>query len=93
MLIDDDLIVYSYCVFIPTSLRPTMLSHLHEAHQGISQFKIALVSLCTGLGTAKKLTEALRDQFVAQLSLMSSGLLVVPNLLPNLWQTSSKNGK
>ena len=35
--IDDDLIVYGCRLFIPCSLRPTILSRLHEAHQGISR--------------------------------------------------------
>ena len=35
--IDDDLIVYGCRLFIPSSLRPTILSRLHEAHQGISR--------------------------------------------------------
>ena len=34
--IDDDLIVYCCCLLIPTSLRATMLSRLHDAHQGIA---------------------------------------------------------
>ena len=35
--IDDDLIVYGCRLFIPHTLRATMLSRLHEAHQGISR--------------------------------------------------------
>ena len=35
--IDDDLIVYGCRLLIPTSLCPTMLSRLHEAHQGIAR--------------------------------------------------------
>ncbi len=35
--IDDDLITYGCHLFIPTSLRPTLLSRLHDAHQGISR--------------------------------------------------------
>ena len=35
--IDDDLIVYGCCLLIPTSLRATMLSRLHDAHQGIAR--------------------------------------------------------
>ena len=33
--IDDDLIVYGCRLYIPHSLRATMLSQLHEAHQSI----------------------------------------------------------
>ena len=39
LTIDDGLIVYGCRLFIPTSLRPTMLSRLHDAHQGISRSK------------------------------------------------------
>ena len=35
--VDDDLIVYGCRLFIPDSLRATMLSRLHDAHQGISR--------------------------------------------------------
>ena len=35
--INDDFIVYGCRLFIPTSLRPTILSRLHEAHQGIAR--------------------------------------------------------
>ena len=35
--IEDDLIVYGCRLLIPSSLRPTTLSRLHEAHQGISR--------------------------------------------------------
>ena len=35
--IDDDLIVYGCHLLIPSSLRPTILSRLHEVHQGISR--------------------------------------------------------
>ena len=35
--IDDDFIIYGCRLFIPTSLRPTILSRLHEAHQGIAR--------------------------------------------------------
>ena len=35
--IDDELIVYGCRLLVPTSLRATMLSRLHEAHQGISR--------------------------------------------------------
>lgn len=35
--IDDDLIVYRRCLLIPTSLHATMLSHLHNAYQGIAR--------------------------------------------------------
>ncbi len=35
--IDENLITYGCRLFIPTSLRPTLLSGLHEAHQGISR--------------------------------------------------------
>ena len=35
--IDDNLIVYGCRLLIPTSLRATMLSRLHEAHQGIAR--------------------------------------------------------
>ena len=35
--IDDDLIVYGCRLFIPTSLRATMLSRLHGAHQGVAR--------------------------------------------------------
>ena len=35
--IDDDLIVYGCRLFVPISLRTTMLSRLHEAHQGIAR--------------------------------------------------------
>ena len=35
--VDDGLIVYGCRLFIPTSLRATMLQRLHEAHQGISR--------------------------------------------------------
>lgn len=35
--IDDDLVVYGCRLFIPTNLRATMLSRLHEAHQGIAR--------------------------------------------------------
>ena len=36
LTIDDDLIVYGCHLFIPSALRATMLSRLHEAHQGVS---------------------------------------------------------
>ncbi len=39
LTIDDDFIVYGCRLFIPVSLRPTMLSRLHEAHQNISWSK------------------------------------------------------
>ena len=35
--IDDDLIVYGCRLLIPTSLRATLLSRLHDAHQGIAR--------------------------------------------------------
>ena len=35
--IDDNLIVYGCRLLIPTSLRATMLSRLHDAHQGIAR--------------------------------------------------------
>ena len=35
--VDDGLIIYGCRLFIPTSLRATMLQRLHEAHQGISR--------------------------------------------------------
>ena len=35
--VDDDLIVHGCRLFIPSSLRPTMLSRLHDTHQGISR--------------------------------------------------------
>jgi len=35
--IDDNLMVYGCRLFIPKSLRATMLSRLHEAHQGIAR--------------------------------------------------------
>ena len=35
--IDDDLIVYGCRLFVPISLCTTMLSRLHEAHQGIAR--------------------------------------------------------
>ena len=34
---EDDLIVYGCRLFIPSTLRATMLSRLHDAHQGISR--------------------------------------------------------
>ena len=34
---EDDLIVYDCRLFIPSTLRATMLSRLHDAHQGISR--------------------------------------------------------
>ena len=37
LTIDDDLIVHGCRLYIPHSLRATMLSRLHEAHQGISR--------------------------------------------------------
>ena len=37
LTIDDDLIVYGCRLFIPSALRATMLSRLHEAHQGVSR--------------------------------------------------------
>lgn len=39
LTIDDGFIVYGCCLFIPTSLRASMLSRLHEAHQGITRSK------------------------------------------------------
>ncbi len=39
MTTDDDLIVYGCRLLIPKSLRSTMLSRLHEAHQGVSRSK------------------------------------------------------
>ena len=39
LTIDDDLIVYGCCLLIPVGLRPSMLSRLHEAHQGVSRSK------------------------------------------------------
>ena len=35
--LDDDLLVYGCRLFVLTSLRATMLSRLHEAHQGIAR--------------------------------------------------------
>ena len=35
--VDDDLIVHGCRLLIPLSLRPTILSRLHEAHQGVSR--------------------------------------------------------
>ena len=35
--VEDDLIVYGCRLLIPSTLRATMLSRLHEAHQGISR--------------------------------------------------------
>lgn len=35
--IDDDLVVYGCRLLIPSSLRASMLSRLHEAHQGIAR--------------------------------------------------------
>ena len=35
--VEDDFIVYGCRLFIPSSLRATMLSRLHDAHQGISR--------------------------------------------------------
>ena len=37
LTIDDDLVVYGCRLLIPTNLRPTMLTRLHEAHQGVSR--------------------------------------------------------
>ncbi len=39
LTIDDDLIVYGCRLLIPKSLRSSMLSRLHEAHQGVSRSK------------------------------------------------------
>ena len=38
--IDDDLVVYGCHLLIPTNLRPTMLTRLHEAHQGVSRSQV-----------------------------------------------------
>ena len=35
--VEDDLVVYGCRLLIPTSLRATMLSRLHDAHQGVSR--------------------------------------------------------
>ena len=49
--IDDDLIVYGCRLLIPASLRPTMLSRLHEAHQGVapSQARASLTIYWPGM--------------------------------------------
>ena len=35
--VENDLIVYGYRLLIPSTLRATMLSRLHDAHHGISR--------------------------------------------------------
>lgn len=37
LTIDDNLIVHGCRLFIPANFRATMLNHLHEGHQGVSQ--------------------------------------------------------
>ena len=60
--IDDDLIVYGCRLLIPTSLRATLLSRLHDAHQGIarSQARARLTIYYTGLALTRTLKPSLR---------------------------------
>jgi len=39
LTIDDNLIVYGFCLLIPSAMRLKMLSHLHESHQGTVRTK------------------------------------------------------
>ena len=47
--IDDDLIVYGCHLYIPHSLRATMLSRLYEAHQDISRSQAHLTIYWSGI--------------------------------------------
>ena len=65
--VDDGLIVYGCRLFIPTSLRATMLQRLHEAHQGISRSQArARLTIYTGLGLTGTLSTLSRDVVTAK---------------------------